>query len=66
LNSDSTTTPFTILFDTLAPIEGDNENMTDITTGATPYDHTLFLKGDGITDIWLFSAKLIITYSYAQ
>ncbi|MCG2690981.1 IPT/TIG domain-containing protein, partial [Candidatus Parcubacteria bacterium] len=66
LNSDSTTTPFTILFDTLAPIEGDNENMTDITTGATPYDYTLFLKGDGITDIWLFSAKLIITYSYAQ
>lgn len=66
LNSDSTVTPVTILFDALGAPGVGQEGMSNITTGATPYDYTLFLKGDGVTDIWLFSAKLIITYSYAQ
>lgn len=65
-NSDSTTTPFTIIFNALNPSGGGQESVANITTGVTPYDYTLFLKGDGVTDIWLFSAKLIITYSYAQ
>jgi len=62
LNSTGTTTPFTILFDALSP-GGDNENMDNITSGGT-YTYTLFLNGDGITDVWLFSAKLVITYNY--
>jgi len=64
LDSSGTTTPFTILFDALNPPGIGQESMANITTGATPYDYTLFLTGDGTTDIWLFSAKLIITYSY--
>ncbi|MCK5085563.1 fibronectin type III domain-containing protein, partial [Candidatus Parcubacteria bacterium] len=62
LNSTGTTTPFTILFDALSP-GSDNESMNDITSGGT-YTYTLFLNGDGVTDVWLFSAKLIITYNY--
>lgn len=64
LNSDNTTTPFTILFNALNPSGTGQESLANITTGAMPYDYTLFLKGDGVTDIWLFSAKLVITYSY--
>lgn len=62
LNSTGTTTPFAILFDALSP-GGDNESMSNITSGGT-YTYTLFLNGDGITDVWLFSAKLVITYNY--
>ena len=62
LNSTGTTTPFAILFDALSP-GSDNESMNDITSGGT-YTYTLFLNGDGVTDVWLFSAKLIITYNY--
>ena len=62
LNSTGTTTPFTILFDALSP-GGDNENISNITSGGV-YAYTLFLNGDGITDVWLFSAKLIVTYNY--
>ena len=62
LNSTGTTTPFAILFDALSP-GGDNESMNNITSGGT-YTYTLFLNGDGVTDVWLFAAKLVITYNY--
>lgn len=62
LDSTGTTTQFTILFDALTP-GSDNENMLDITSGGT-YEYTLFLNSDGITDVSLFSAKLVLTYNY--
>ncbi|MDF1498114.1 MAG: IPT/TIG domain-containing protein [Patescibacteria group bacterium] len=62
LDSTGTTTQFTILFNALNP-GSDNEDMTDITSGGN-YEYTLFLNGDGITDVSLFSGKLVITYNY--
>jgi len=62
LDSTGTTTQFTILFDALSP-GLDNEDMLDITSGGN-YEYTLFLNGDGITDVSLFSAKLVLTYNY--
>jgi hypothetical protein len=62
LDSTGTTTQFTILFNALFP-GSDNEDMFDITSGGN-YEYTLFLNGDGITDISLFSAKLVLTYNY--
>jgi hypothetical protein len=62
LDSTGTTTQFTILFDALNP-GSDNEDMLDITSGGV-YEYTLFLNGDGITDVSLFSAKLVLTYNY--
>lgn len=63
IDSTDTTTPFTILFDTLNPPGSGQENMSDITTGSTNYDYTLFMNGNGAT-VSVFSAKLILTYSY--
>jgi len=67
IDSTGTTTPFTILFDSLNPNAADgNQSMADIVTGSPPaYNYTLFLNGNGVA-ISAFSAKLIITYSYAQ
>ena len=62
LDSTGTTTQFTILFDVLSP-GSDNENINDITSGGN-YNYTLFLNGDGVTDVCLFSSKLILTYNY--
>lgn len=65
IDSTGTMTPFTILFDALKPSAGDgNQDMTNITSGASNYYYTLFLNGNG-TAVSVFSAKLIITYSYA-
>jgi hypothetical protein len=67
IDSIGTTTPFTILFNAKDPIAVDgNQGMADdIVQGATPYYYTLFLNGNG-TAVSVFSAKLIITYSYSQ
>jgi len=63
IDSAGTTTPFVILFDALNPPGTGQENMNNITTGAANYEYTLFLNGNGVT-VSVFSAKLIITYSY--
>lgn len=67
VDSTGTTTPFVILFDALNSNEAEgNQKMSNIVTGSPPaYDYTLFLNGNGVA-ISAFSAKLIITYSYAQ
>lgn len=63
-SSSGTATPFTILFDALNPPGSGQEDMSNITVGATNYEYTLFLNGAAVT-ISILSAKLIITYSYA-
>lgn len=67
IDSVGTTTPFVILFDALNPNEAEgNESMADITQGASGYDYTLFLSNAGGVSVSVYSAKLIITYSYSQ
>lgn len=62
-SSSGTATPFTILFDALNPPGTGQEDMSNITVGATNYEYTLFLNGT-VIPISIFSAKLVITYSY--
>ncbi len=67
IDSAGTTTPFTILFDALNPSLADgNESMVNITEGTANYPYTLFLANASGINVSVYSAKLIITYSYAQ
>lgn len=68
IDSTGTTTPFSILFNALDPsITDGNQGMADdITQGAATYPYTLFLANANGVNVSAYSAKLVITYSYAQ
>lgn len=63
IDSTGTTTSFVILFDALNPPGTGQEDMKNITAGATTYNYTFFLNGTAIPTS-LLSAKLILTYDY--
>jgi hypothetical protein len=67
LDSSGTLTPFTVLFNALTPPAGcsDCETVADMTTGATTYSYTFYLKPTG-ADAYVLSTKLILTYTYVQ